>query len=229
MNLRAFLATMSVFMLSHPLFCESQPTTLTLLEELQNFQLQKAEGDEQEIESILKKSIVKKFTTFYNNVLKFNDIPNLHPFFKSNVEIWNPEFEYNPFENQTSLKKIKSDPQIVRFVQTLEEYLNKFKEDFWDEVVIVDVFGNSNKRPENLSDDEKSTIYRNMCDIIYIKKLEFQLLNEIIDLFKVISTTKQVINIGIAGAGLTLLGGGLGYYGLDAICTSIVREAIKGL
>lgn len=229
MKLHRFLAIILVFTLLHPLFCESQPTTLTLLEELQNFQLQKAEGNEQEIESILKKSIVKKFTTFYNNVLEFNDIPNLHPFFKSNIEIWNPVFEYNPFENQTSLKKIKSDPQIVRFIQTLEEYLNKFKEDFWDEVVIVDVFGNSNKRPENLSDDEKSTIYRNMCDIIYIKKLEFQLLNEIIDLFKVPTIINIVNDNKISIAGAVLLGGGFGYYGLDAICTSIVREAVKGL
>lgn len=108
MNLRAFLATMSVFMLSHPLFCIPSNTS-ELLEESYKFSIQNPSKNTDYI-----KAVLEKFNKFYDE-LESNEDP----------AVWDFDFKYDPFLNKKNFGEVQHDPEIQRYVQHLKGYLEE--------------------------------------------------------------------------------------------------------
>lgn len=107
MNLRVFLAIISVFAFQSS--CNPQPTTSKLLEQFYNFIIQSNEKYAEHI-----KAVLEEFNSYYDQLESYED-----------CKIWNFDFQYDPFLDKNSLREIKYDPEIQRYVQHLKKVHEK--------------------------------------------------------------------------------------------------------
>lgn len=121
MKLRTLTAFLTLLTLSLPVACTTSVTS-ELLDKVHEFYTELNYNEESREAA---RNLFHEFNAFYEELETFNNTPDLDPTFKSDLSIWNPVFEYDPFEKETSFRRIKLDPQIRAYVRELKAYRNE--------------------------------------------------------------------------------------------------------